>query len=279
MALNPTITKQLSILNADLSRKSPRTRRYYLSIAKKFLTESGDFSRPGILKFLNNMGYCDNSMRTAYYTLARLCKALEKKFPLDKDDLPPLPDEESIHTPTMTLDNIKRLISYWKNYPGEYVTSLVFMATMFGFRSIEMTDIEIKKDSIIVNVAKRRGKVRREHPIPEGLMKYISGYEQLSEMTVSYAFWKACRRAGIRRRERENWHSIKRCLNTACEDAGIKKVLVKRFLRWARDRRDMSDVYYHKPFDEINAIMFGKIPIPMSDPPKYVVHPFLKLWG
>lgn len=259
------VDNQLSILKEDLRRKSPRTRSYYLSIFRKFLTESGDFSRPGMIKFLNNIDYCDNSIRTAYYVLLRGCKALEKTFPLDKEDLPPLPDEEEVYTPTMSLDNTIKLITYWKNYPGHYLTSLVFLSTIYGLRAIELTNVEVKTNSIIVTVAKRRKVVKREHPVPEGMMKYLSGYEYLSEMTVKYAFWKVCRRAGVKRRKKENWHSIKRCFNTTCIDKGINKVLIKRFLRWARDRRDMADMYYHKDFTEVNKEILA-------------VHPFLPLW-
>jgi hypothetical protein len=222
-----------------------------------------------MIKFLDNIGYCDNSIRTVFYVLKRLCKALDIKFPLDTEFLPPLPDEEDIYTPTMSVDNTRRLIAYWRNYPGEYITSLVFLSTMFGLRSIELSNVEIKKSSIIVNVAKRRqrrtGPVTREHPIPKGMMKYLEGYEPMSEMTVKYTFWKACRRAGIKRRYKENWHSIKRRLNTSCIDANINRTLLKRFLRWARDRRDMSDVYYHKEFSEVNEEIFK-------------VHPFLPDW-
>lgn len=267
--MSQNITKQLSIFKSDLSKKSPRTRTYYLSIARKFLIESGDFSRPGMIKFLDDCGYCDNSIRTTYWILKRLCKALEIKFPLDIEFLPPPPDEEQIYTPTTSVDNTKRLIAYWKNYPGEYITSLVFLATVFGLRSVELTSVEVKKNSIVVNVAKRKprkgAQVTREHPIPEDKMKYLSGYEQMSEMTVKYACGKAFRRAGVKRMIKENWHGIRRCLNTICIDRGINRTLLKRFLRWARDRRDMSDVYYHKEFSEINREIFK-------------VHPFLNLW-
>lgn len=270
MAVATTINKQLSTFEADLGRRSPRTRAYYLPIAKRFLTESGDFSRPGMIKWLDNSGYCDNSIRTVYYVLKRLCKALDNKFPLDTEFLPPLPDEEDIYTPTMSIDNTERVIAYWRNYPGDYLTSLAFMSTIFGLRSVEMTSVEIRKNSIVVIVAKRKprrgGKrITREHPIPEGMMKYLSGYEPMSEMTVKYAFWKVCRRAGVKRRYRENWHSIRRRIDTTCIDLGINRTMLKRFLRWTRDRRDMADVYYHKDFSEVNTEMFK-------------VHPFLPLW-
>lgn len=266
--IKPSIAKQLSILEADLGRKSPRTRTYYRSISKRFLIKSGDFSRPGMIKYLDSVG-CDNTVRTVYYVLKRLCKALGKTFPLDTEFLPPLPDEEQVYTPTMSVDNVRRLISYWRNYPGEYATSLLFLATVFGLRSIELASVEIKKSSMVVLVAKRKARrgvqVTREHPIPEDKMKYIGGYELFSEMTVKYTFWKICKRAGVKRQVKENWHSIRRSLNTACIDNNINRLLLKRFLRWAKDRRDMTDVYYHKEFSEVNKEMFK-------------VHPFLKLW-
>lgn len=266
-----SINKQLAILEADIGKKSPRTKAYYLPVAKRFLTESGDFSRAGMIKWLDNSGYCDNSVRTVYYVLKRLCKSLDKTFPLDTEDRPPLPDEEDIYTPTKSVNEVRRLISFWRNYPGDYLTSLVFMSTVYGLRAVEMTNVEIRKDSIVVIVAKRKprrgGKrITREHPVPEGMMRYLSGYVPMSEMTVKYAFWKVCRRAGVSRKHKENWHSVRRRINTTCTDLGISKAMLKRFLRWTRDTKDMADVYYHKDFQEINTEMFK-------------VHPFLPLWS
>lgn len=263
------IIDKLSIFASDLDRKSPATQNYYLCIADKFLTECGDFSRPAMRQFIDNMGYCDNSVRTVYYVLKRLCKALSIPFPLDTEFLPPVPDEDELYTPTTSVGTIHNLINYHKQYPGEYITSLVFLSTMYGLRSIEMTRIEIAKTTFIMTVAKRKGRankpVIREHLVPEGMMEYLSGYTRISERTVEYTFHKACRAIGYKPQRKENWHSMRRALDTAMVDAHIDNLLIKRFMRWTKNRSDMTNVYYHKDFETVNREMFA-------------VHPFIRYW-
>ena len=269
----------LSVLSSDLQRKSPRTRTYYRSIAKRFLTESGDYSRSGMLQWINTYG-CDNSIRTVYHILKRLCKAVGKPFPLDSDVLPSMPDEDEIHTPTMPSDDIKKLILFWKQYPGTYTTAILFLSTIYGFRSIEMTnlDIDVENDSVGVFVAKRHRVVTRSHMIPPNKEVYLVGYEKLSELTVRTAFIRACRKAGIKREKGRSWHSIRRALDTSCLNLNINPLLVKRFMRWAKDRKDMTTVYWHMDFREANKVMFGMIPEPESDPPRFIKHPYLRYW-
>jgi len=257
--------ENLRVFANDIQRKAPTTQKYYLSIARKFMEESGDLSRPGIMTFMNGAGYCDNSLRAAFYVIKHLCKALDVKFPLDKEDLPPLPDDEDIYTPTMTMEEVTRMINYWKEYPGSYPTALLYMSTIWALRAIEMTTIEIHDKSVTVHVAKRRTQVIREHPIWGDGMIYLCGYEPLSEKTVGNTFWKICRKAGVKRDEDEGWHSIRRGFATIAQDNGVNPVLVKRYMRWARERGDMASMYYHKPFADINEDMKK-------------CHPFLGLW-
>ena len=273
------VEETLSILNNELGRKSPKTRQYYRCIAKRFLEESCDYSRAGMLKWLDSYG-CDNSIRTVYWILLRLCKAVGKPFPLDTDVLPPPVDEDDIHTPIMSTGDINKLITYWKDYAGEYITALIFLSTIYGFRSIEMTtlNLDVEHDSITVNVAKRHRAVLRTHLIPPGMEVYLVGYQQSSEQTVRTAFAYACRRAGIKREKGKNWHSIRRAVDTACLNNGIPELLIKRFMRWAKNRTNMTTVYWHLDFTEANKVMFGMIPLPDIDPPKFIKHPYLKYW-
>jgi len=275
------INRLIAIFKLDIQRKSPNTLPAYMSYARNFLEFSeGDLSRHKLMQFFEQSGYCDNTLRTVHYALKRLYKSLGEKFPLDSDDLPPAPDEEELTTPTMPPDDIKRLVQYWRLQPDTYPTSLLFLSTMYGFRSIEMTDLEISKTSVVVHVAKKkRGKVvMREHPIPDGTHQFVAGYEHMSESMIQYTFRSMCHQAGVRREREQNWHSIRRSLTTSCVMMGMDKDLVHEYLRWAKDRSNMVSVYTHVPFAAINNIMFGKAPLIESDPPKYVMHPFLLYW-
>lgn len=267
--VTPDIAHKLEIFNLDLKRKAPTTRGYYGRIARKFFIDGGDFSRQGMILWLEQ-NYTDNGIRTVYYVLKRLCRALGVPFPLDTDLLPPIPDEEEIYTPTTPRPIVIDLINHWKQFPGNYITSLVFLSTIYGLRSIEMTSVDLHLPlSFIMIVAKRKGRsgkpVIREHLIPDGMGKFLEGYEQYSERSVTYTFTKVCRAIGYKRQIKENWHGIRRALDTACVDAKIDNILIKRFMRWTKKRDDMVSVYFHKDFAEINQEMFK-------------VHPFLSVW-
>lgn len=255
----------INIFAADITKKSNKTRSTYLSIARKYLEQSNDFARHSMMGFINDIGYSDNGIRTAHYALKRLCKSLDIKFPLDKEDLPPVPDDDDLNSPTMPFEDATNLIAYWKQRPGEYLTSLVFISTMFGPRTIELTRIQVTDHSIIIEVGKRRSKVFREHPVEPVLKKYLTGYRPMSEQHIRNSFWRAVNQAGVPSVFHSNWHSIRRMLSTAFVDAGINKVMEKRFMRWTKDRRDMADVYFHKDFKDINDEI-------------YKVHPILPLW-
>ncbi len=275
-----SIAEMLEILDNDLSRKELDTRTNYKYIARKFLTESGDFSRQGMMTWFNKSELSDNSLRTAHYALKRLCKALEIKFPLDGDDLPPPPDEETLVTPTLTIPQIRQMIRFWRTYPDAYETSLLFISTILGTRSSEMSDtqgLDVTGHSIIITVAKRKAKVIREHNIPEKYIKFTSGYQNLSENTVRYRFRKIAHWSGVKRTEDMCWHSIRRGLATTFKDMGINEFLYKRFMRWAPNREDMGSVYYHHPFELINNVMLGQAPNPETG--QLIKHPFLGDWG
>lgn len=236
-----------------------------MCVARKFLTEYGDFSRRGMMDFMHTSGLCDNTLRTDYYVLEHLCLAIGVPFQMNKNDLPAPPDEYDLYTPTLTEEEITRLITYWKNYPGSYATALLYLSTIYSLRAIEMTDVIVNNTSVTIHVAKKRRFVTREHPLWNNGLIYVSGYEMLSERTVNNTFWKICKKAGVKRQHDEGWHSIRRAFATVAHNKGVDSVLVKRYTHWAVNHDDMTDVYFHKPFEEIN-----------NDMEK--VHPFLLLW-
>ena len=110
-------------------------------------------------------------------------------------------DEDDIHTPIMSTGDINKLITYWKDYAGEYITALIFLSTIYGFRSIEMTtlNLDVEHDSITVNVAKRHRAVLRTHLIPPVMEVYLVGYRAIIRTDCTTAFAYACRKAGIKR--------------------------------------------------------------------------------
>jgi hypothetical protein len=284
MPLSPQQVEQyLVILRNDLVRKSPDTIATYVPIVGRFLRESGDFSRQGVLTWMNNAGYCDNSIAgTVHPALKRLYKALQLEYPVDADDLPPKPDSEDLVTPTMEYTDVLKLIGHWKHYSGTYNTAVLFIATFVGSRAVEMTDAIIGEKDLTIILAKRKihrnaaKPITRTHYIPAIYMPFLSGYEHLAGNTLRWHFTQICREAGVNIVDNQNWHSIRRALGTAFASNGTPEKLYKRFMHWAPNKQDMADLYFHVPFNDINAIILGEKPAPMTN--QNVVHPFLKEW-
>lgn len=281
-----TIEQVLEIFKIDIHRKSSETVNYYIPVARKYLlATNGDFTRAAMLNYFDTAGYCDNSLRTIYRVLERLCKSLDIKFPLDSGDLPPPVDEEDINTPIMSPTNVQLLIQYWRGYPDEYVTSLVFLSTIYGLRATEMTDLEIGSGliqynvpmSITVDVAKRKRKVTRVHLLPSGYELFLHGYHQNNDTDVKLAFNHAIKYANIKKDG--SWHSIRRSLFTSFINTGAPKELIKRYMRWAKDKSDMGSVYYNADFNQVNKVVFSIESMPFTNPPQFIKHPFLKFWG
>ena len=279
------MSKEIALLDLNLKKKSPRTRQVYGYLVKMFLGFAGsDLSRAKCLQFMEKMeneGYGNNSRRLAHYALAKLYKSIEVKFPLDGDDLTPLPSNPN--TPYLSPEQIGKLIAFWSGEVGSYETSLLYLATIYGLRSLEMTDADIG-ERLVVYMAKKRGGLRppREHLLPGNAAGFISGYEHMSERTVLDKFHRICDLAGVNEPGYGAWHTIRRTLSTQLQLALTTKMLqlddkaripqsdvvtdiVTRYLRWEKRRGAMPSVYFHLPPEEIDQMCFS-------------IHPFLRLW-
>jgi hypothetical protein len=264
----------------ELGRKSIRTRRRYHDVAYRFLTECGDFSRQGMSGWINSLGYSDNSIRQVFYILKRLCRTMQVAFPMDKDLLPPTPDEYELRRPVVSFDTLISMIDYWKRYPKDYHASLLFLSSVYGLRSIEMSADAIQPiilhlpDSFEMSVAKRKNRgnkpVIREHLIPQDMSKYLTGFCLKSERQVNYSYNTIAHAISHKRLDHENWHSVRRLLDTVLLEAITKpsqQMLIRRFMRWNRGNNaaDMTNTYFNKSFADINREVFP-------------IHPIIPLW-
>ncbi len=259
-------------LDQDQENYSQRTIRAYLEYAKMYLSQYDHFSKPSIIEFLEHysQNHSKNSVQLAYYGIKRLCKSLGVKFTVARADLPRFhvyDDDDNV--PVLRKADVEKLIDYWKNYPKEYATSLLFLSSVYGLRAIEMSRIIIKGDIITVHIAKRKsahGKLPlRNHILPTCGQAYLSSYDTYSVGNVSRMFAIVCKRAGVQKPANGGWHCIRRALNTHLLLAGGHEILVKGFLRWVKNKKDMPSLYFHMPPDEIDCMIFD-------------IHPFLKRW-
>lgn len=233
-------------------------------------------SRTTMLRFLEwteNKGWSPNTRRLAHYVLAKLCKSLEKKFPLDADDLATRPTREELRTPFLSMDELGRLIVHQIAIPS-YGTALLFLASVYGFRSTELTNIEIGDGAIRAFLAKKRGSVRQPkiHLLPPGDGQFLDGYEQMSEGSVIATYHVLCRSAGIKT-SYGAWHMVRRTLDTALHLAGVNPEVITRYIGWekgtsfgAATGSPMVSRYFHMTDEDV-------------DKETFKLHPVLPLWG
>lgn len=259
-------------LEQDPENYSQRTIRAYLEYSRMYLSKYDHFSRSSIIEFLTQYAekHSKNSMHLAYYGLKCLCKSLGVKFTVARADLPRFPiydDDDNV--PVLRKSEVEKLIDYWKGYPEEYATSLLFLSSVYGLRAIEMSRIVIKGDTIAVHIAKRKsapGKTPiRNHILPACGKSYLAAYDTYSVGNVSRMFHIVCRRAGVAKPDNGGWHCIRRALNTHLLLAGGHEILVKGFMRWVKNKKDMPSLYFHMPPDEVDCMIFD-------------IHPFLGRW-
>ena len=268
----------LELLDFNLRKKSIRTRERYTSIARIYLGFSGDMtggdvSRTTMLRFMEwteSKGWSPNTRRLAHYVLAKLCKSLEKKFPLDADDLATKPTREELRTPFLSMSELGRLISHQKAIPS-YGTALLFLASIWGLRSTELTNVEIGDGAIRVFLAKKRGTARQPkiHLLPSGDGRFLDGYEWASEGTVIAEYHKLCRAIGLKS-SYGAWHMVRRTLDTALHLAGVNPEIISRYIGWQQGNSfgvsPMVSRYFHMTDEDV-------------DKETYKLHPVLPLWG
>lgn len=267
----------IDTLTYDLRKKSPRTRQRYVGIVRGYLQFSGGtITRPMMLHYMEQKEakWGGNTRRLAHYALARLCKALEVKFPLDADDLAPTPTRDELRTPTLSIDEVASLIRHWKSSPC-WETGLLYLSTIYGLRSIELSMVDVEKGAITAWLAKKGRKTPLRHTVPPGGNLYLWDYGMRCEWLVIQAFHKIEDVAGMKREKGKAWHSIRRALATNLRLNGVDPEIITRFLGWEKvsplvggvplGASPMVGVYTHIPPEEIDRMIFRQ-------------HPFLGMW-
>lgn len=268
------MTTALETLNYNLRRKAPRTADRYLGICRQYLEFStGDMSRMSMLRFMEQMEktWAPNTRRLAHYALAKLCRALEVKFPLDADDLAYPPSRDELRAPFLAKHEVESLIVGWRNTVC-WETSLLFLSSIYGCRSVEMTNVDIDQGSLIIHIAKKRGGLNhpKKHLIPDGCQQFLGGYSHQTEWNIIQAYHRVASECGVSR-DYGAWHMIRRSLNTGLQLGGINPEILTRFIGWEKSptpqgASPMASVYFHMADEDIDREVFEK-------------HPFLGMWN
>jgi len=156
---------------------APSTVTNSLSIAGQFLTWLGDRVPPSALDIhryfahRREQGLCENSLRTHFAVIAKLCQANDWEFPLTARDRPEEPEETRERA--FTMEEIATLVKNRDKYSdGERF--YLAIATIYLPRRIEhahITKRDIKENTLRIHPAKKGEK--RTHLIPDEILPYI----------------------------------------------------------------------------------------------------------
>jgi len=264
----------LQTMEYNLRKKSPRTKDRYMGITQEYIRFSGGLlDRTTMLKFMESTEnkWSDSSRRLTHYVLKKLCKAMEKPFPLDADDLYPTTAISKLYTPTLSVPTIQSMISWFKP-EGSYTTALLFLSTMYGCRSLELTRIIVGNNIVTIPLAKKRGGVPldKTHILPPGMFRHLTEYKNnLSEWLVIQQFHIATSQVTINPVDGA-WHTIRRSLITQLQLAGVDPEVITRYMGWEKSATPpgaspMVGRYFHIPDSDIDDMVYRK-------------HPFIEMW-
>lgn len=268
--------KVLADFISDLKRrKSPSTVASYSCFARRFLEyTTGDYSRRKLLSFIDEVSAGNKSYyRWAYYVCRRLYKSMDIKFPLDVDDLLPVPADSEMVRPVMGIDDVARMIHFTKVKGSPPERAYLALSTTYGFRLGELRMFTSEKiiDGVITVDTEKHGE-RRTHTVPAEIEKQLHfAFRQRSQSAMSEMFNNLCVKAGVQRVSREGYHSIRRSLDTQLILNGVSLLVVKRWMGWKigsleRVAFGMPGRYFNVSTQELDKIVFES-------------HPFLPFWG
>lgn len=287
---NKAISEALDNLRTVLTGthpRSPDTIANYLSVANQFLTWLGDRIPPAALDIhryfahRREQGLSENSLRTHFAVISKLCQANEWKFPLSPRDRPP--ESEETRERAFTTEEIATLVKNRDRYCDEERFYLA-VATIYLPRRIEharITKRDIKDNTIRIQTAKKGEK--RTHLVPPEIEPYINGYQpkEKARSTMSAMFQRICEKGFGQKRPGYGWHSFRypgtTLLISALAKADKDITLVGYFLRWSR--REFGQRFAGTRI----AGVYAQSNLLSSDPffvdrEVLEVHPFLPFW-
>ncbi|KXA94345.1 hypothetical protein AKJ65_04680 [candidate division MSBL1 archaeon SCGC-AAA259E19] len=251
----------------------------------KFIEEKGlrdDYRETDFIKFLRKVKE-ENSMNYAvfsYYSLKNLAEALgidakwklvRRKAKLKK------PSDREQQKPTLTAEQVEKMVKAVKKNGYDYERFFLALSTAFGCRRIELSRVkeeDIFEDRILIRTGK--GGEIREQFLPKQIRPIAQGFEFNGDFTVnvlSDIFHDIRGKAGVEKRGRMGWHSLRRGLVTefrkrVSQEDGYADADLFKFVRWKPNSRveEMLSIYDNSDPVEADRKMFE-------------IHPFVEMWG
>jgi len=245
----------------------PRLISYFID----YIGVKSTYTRSDAMRFLNhiiNSGMSKNYAIWASYILKQFYESLGIKYPLRAGDLPRL-EPGDVNAPVFSPNYINDLIGAVKSKGTPMMKAYLALSTTYGFRRQELANIsdnDICNGTIRVSTVK--GKVVREHIVPDEIVPYLTGYKlkTVHPQTMINLFLRIQSLAKFKHGDREGFHSIRRSLVTELLNAGVPIHVAYLYIGWKLSPRlGIIGVYAKPSSQEVDEIVMEK-------------HPFIPMW-
>lgn len=282
----------LDLLREDLSspRLAPKgTMKTYMETAERFLRwaqntppTASDFRQYFIKR--REQAISEKTLRKEFYQLKRLASANKWEWPFTSKHVPEVTEEEEESLlPALLPDQVRTLIAA-RDALNERERFYLAVATTWIVRREDLSRI-VKRDfddtTLTIHHSKKGKTVK--HLIPDVLRPIFDAFRphEHNADSLTDLFQRICVKAGLERKPRVGWHSIRysltTALNTALAKNDLEAILLAQYGGWKK--KSMAHIYggvemaahYQRP-EILYTDQYG------IDKVIYSVHPFLKDW-
>lgn len=291
-------TEKTEIYNRYVASLSPTGRKQYPAVAKRVLFgfkmdghkfPAIEFDRPGVEKLIKAMrdyGYSDGSIDFYWRVIRRLFKVAGKPWPFERHDNPVI-NELNVMALALPFETIRKMVqAHHEGKLSIHESYFLALSTIYGLRDHEIAGLtpahfDLRQRAVYVETAKH-GR-QRYHLIPEEtfpiFQELVPHLPPTNRHRVIKGFHGIEKKAGIVHTPYTGFHSIRRSLDHFLFKAGLDQPSIKMFMRWKRDKSDMSMGYAEVRFAGEDG---GYVSMSSSDTEQdkqvFKVHPFLPLW-
>jgi integrase len=228
---------------------APGTRRTVYGIVKRVFDAARSVHEAERTKLISSIDPDDRS------AIARVLQAMSLPGPtwdLGKRSAPKVEREDEVK-PTATFEQLSTMIEATRKGLDGAANVYLALASVYGLRrgelcSVRREHIDFKAKTLYVMTEK--GGDRRQQLLCDEVLALLRDYKfkkEYSLFQMSSLFRSICYAAAIEPAEGENWHSVRRYLDTELVNifGEQNRIKVKIFLRWRLSASaDMSERYY-----------------------------------
>lgn len=203
-------------------------------------------------------GYAPGSLRMMFGVARRVFTANGLEWPFAHGAGPVVGDRD-LHIPRLSPAVIEAMIRASARLTAEHRAYLA-LATTYGPRRAELASIaapDVDVEHRLLYIETKKFGRQRYHRIPEEILPVLRAHRwppepqgrryARSATAITEMFHTLRRVAGLRddlRWTEVGWHAIRRAVDRALIDGGLKEAEVQVFLRWKRSSNNMTRTYF-----------------------------------